>query len=318
MDTSNIWLNRNEEIVQECLEEAFNNGGYRVTNLHKTDRSHENGADLECSNHDERIYIQAKIKPLKKDIEQLERLSKLSADKLIYVYIENPAVTFKEKMDETNNIEFWNINMLHDFLINNNSSIYFRLLFLSSSAVKDISDILEIIASCQEVSPASLKNEQQISKWIVFKDRAVKLHTSLELIYKWLTNELLQKDRIEKNEIERYMNKINDLLTLINQNSSKSLKETVKELKRQNPQLLSKYVIVTSHASNWIGMPYHYKENIKELIENWILPKEDIRSCTFYNLANSYLDNLRDKAEAIEDGVDWVFEDKFKTNIAHT
>ena len=47
------------------------------------------------------------------------------------------------------------------------------------------------------------------------------------------------------------------------------------------------------------------------LLEKWLIPVEDNDS-TFFKLANFYLDNLRKRAEAIEDGVDWVFEDKLK------
>jgi len=78
MDISNVWKNRDEEFIHQCLEEAFEFQSYKVRNLHKSDRSHENGVDLECTNPDEKVAIQAKIKPSKPDIEQLQKDNNLS------------------------------------------------------------------------------------------------------------------------------------------------------------------------------------------------------------------------------------------------
>ncbi len=316
MDLTNVWLNREEEIIHECLEETFDKRGYRVINLHKIDRRREDGADLDISNPDEKIYIQAKIKPLKKDIKQLHRLSKLKADKRIYVYVENPAVAFKEEQEKVKNVEFWNKEKLHGVLLENNSTVYFRLLVLASPMVRDIVKTLETINSCHNTHASDLGDNGQISWWLVLKDRAVKLHASLELIYEWYKTELLMKDKNDESETKYYLKSLLILFDKISQNSSKDLNSIAEEIKTKYPHLLSKYVKVTGMRSNWIGMPYGIKDNLTERIEEWILPHESTDN-TFFNLANFYLKNLKDIAKAIEDGVDWIFENKFNVRIAH-
>jgi hypothetical protein len=314
MDLTNVWKDRNEELIHKCLEEAYRKKGYLVTNIHKSDRRHEGGVDLVCENADEKINIQVKIKPLGSDVKQLNKLSNSKSDKKIFVYIENPVVAFANAKDKINNIEFWNREKLHDFLIDGDSTLYFRLLFLSSTMVRDIVNILETITSCQVVHPSSLEDDEQMGLWWIFKDRAVKLHGSLELIYEWYKPEFLSKDKLDSSEIKKYLESLFALFDKISRNSSRTLSEIVKKLKRRYPQLLAKYVKVTERASNWIGMPYH-KDNLRERIENWILPEENM-DYTFYSLVNYYLSKLKDVSEAIEDGVDWVFEDKFNVHAA--
>ena len=316
MDLDILWLNRQEELIQDAMEDAFRNDNYKVTNYHKIDRSHEKGIDLECKKPDEKIVVQIKIKPDNDDIRQLGLLSKTKADKRVFAYVKEPTVAFQKEQSKIKNVEYWNKEKLHDFLLNYKSTIYYRLLFLATPVVHDIIDILEIIDSCYAAEPVELKNIHETSKWLIFKDRAVKLHSSMELVYEWYKADLLSKDRIDDSEINYYMKNIFMLFEKISELSSRDLVDTVKEVKEKYPQLLSEFIVVVSKASNWIGMHFGVKENQRERIEKWIIPIKN-RENTFYNIANFYLSKLKDTTEAIEDGVDWVFEASKYEDIAH-
>ncbi len=311
MDTSAVWsIFNDEDTIQGCVEEAFSKKGYDVTNYHKADKRHENGVDIVCESPEERINIQVKVKPRGKDIDQLKKLSETKADKKIYIYVSDPVVNFDNKKSNYKDVEFWNDKKLHDFLIENGSTVYLRLLFLSSGMLRNIVSSLETITLCQDVQSSQLKDNVQSLEWINLKDRAVKLHASLELVYEWYKSKFLKKDKVDKKEVETYLDEIFTFFDLIDKNSTRDLYFVLNGLKKRYPNLLSKYVEVTSHASNWIGMPYHVNDDdIVERIRNWVLPKER-QSNSFYRLTNFYLNRLREIAEAIEDGVDWVFQNK--------
>lgn len=318
MDIRNIWLGRKEEDIQDCLREVYERQGYLVANVHKSDRRHENGIDLEIKNSDETIHIQTKKKPLKQDIEQLQKLVQSSAQKRIYIYVEDPAVNFKAEMEKVKDkVDFWDKSKLNDYLISQNSVIYFRFLFLSTNLVRRIVDVLEEIMSCEPVAPKNLEMSQ-LPDWWLFKDRSVKLHASLEHVYSHYTKEFLSKDRIEEIEVRCYLGKILSDFDIINTNSCLELLSIVKDLKRKYPFLLSKFVKVTEQRSNWIGMPHIDTKvgslSFRELVERWVLKHQPLDS-SFYNLANFYLKRLTEVAEAIEDGVDWIHEGSFGTPV---
>jgi len=71
------WKEYSEIEILEILTMLFRERGFKVYNVHKTDRSGENGADLECSKTGEtgKILIAVKKKPGKSDIGQLETLA---------------------------------------------------------------------------------------------------------------------------------------------------------------------------------------------------------------------------------------------------
>ncbi len=321
MDITNVWENRDEELVQDCLEEAYTNKGYTVTNNHKSDRRHEDGVDLICKNPDEEIAIQVKIKPLGADIEQLKKLSSSNSNKKIYVYIDDPVVAFTKAQKENRTVEFWDISKLHEFLVGNNSNRYLRILFLSFPVIRRISDILYTMILYRTVEPGLLETSKgnQVRYWWIFKDRTVKLHGSFELIKNWYQKELLEKDIIDIADIKLYLEKISKIFNDVDMNSAMDLKDIINKIGERHPQLISEYVKVTikDGRSNWLGMcglDQLKDSDVKEYIKRWIIPEPE-SSNSFYTQINSYLDVLEERSRAIEDGVDWVFEDSFSLNL---
>jgi len=90
----------------------------------------------------------------------------------------------------------------------------------------------------------------------------------------------------------------------------------VAKIKDSYPNLFSEYVNVVLARSNWIGMgrvkrEIRDKKQVIKLIREWVIPLP--RSNTEYSQINDYLENLREVAEAIEDDVDWLFDDYLKS-----
>ncbi len=312
MNFVDIWKGDAEETVQDCLQEAFEKLGYKVTNYHKTDRRHENGVDMKCEKLEEKIHIQVKIKPAKSDITQLKKLSDSDADKKIYVHVENPVIAFEKEKDKTTNVEFWGKKKLHDFLIGSESNDYLRILFLSTGLARTMIDIFKEIRSAGATSPKPLENGQE-KWWWVIKDRSVKLHGNLELVRDLYQRKLLSEDTSEKTKLENYLEEIFNILDDINVRSSMDLLGALKLIKQKYPQLVSEYCQVISNRSNWIGFPHHFIQtdhnDIEKLIQKWVIP--EVKDISPYNQINWYLKNLKDISKAIEDGVDWVHDDVF-------
>jgi hypothetical protein len=103
---------------------------------------------------------------------------------------------------------------------------------------------------------------------------------------------------------------------LISRYSPEDLVELVAKIKDSYPNLFSEYVNVVLARSNWIGMgrvkrEIRDKKQVIKLIREWVIPLP--RSNTEYSQINDYLENLREVAEAIEDDVDWLFDDYLKS-----
>jgi hypothetical protein len=310
------WKGKTENDLLECLEEAFNNAGHSVYNLHKHDRSHEEGVDMECQKAKEKTLLQAKLRPAKKDLKQLKKLARSEADKRIYIYAENPSVSFRKGMkDLESHVEFWNAQKLHDFLINCRSLSYLRFLFLDSELVKNIREVLRGIFSCCEVSPQELESDI-LNDWWEFKDRTVKVHASLEYLEDFWKDRIFTIDKHDTAEYRRVLESIFFSFRLISKHSSQDLVDLVRMIKGSHPGIFSKYVNVVLDRSNWIGMgetarQIRNEDKANESISEWVVPQ--LGSGSEYSQIHSYLENLHEVAEAVEDGVDGLFDDYLKS-----
>jgi hypothetical protein len=313
MQRSYVWKERTEEELLSCLEEAFRKVGYiHVYNWHKTDRAHEESVDIECQNPQKRVVIQAKIKPAKDDLDQLRKLSHSVANERIYVYVENPSLSFKKEMEALNQqVKFWDSDTLHTFLMQYPSMSYLRFLLLSCELVKDITKSLDEIFSCKDIVPQGLKL-LNLKKWWLLKDRAVKLHANMEFLEYFWKEHLFKIDTHDNNEYRRIVEEILVSSKIISGSTSEDLVNIVTEIKNTYPSVFSEYINVVLARTNWADMQYirhgsYDKKQITRLIENWLVPSPS--SSSEYSQIAHYLDNFNQVAEAIEDGIDWLFED---------
>lgn len=322
MQTTAVWKGKVENDVLACLEEAYENAGYDfVYNLHRYDRTHEKGVDLECGKSAEKTVLQVKIKPAKSDSKQLRRLAHSKADKRIYIYIENPSVSFQKEIDNSKaTVEFWDAEKLHDFLIKYRSIHYLRFLFLSSNLVNDIKKALHNIFSCSEISPQGLESSD-LNEWWALKDRAVKMHTSLEYLESFWRDPIFTIDEHNSDEYRRILESIFFSFELIAQHSSKNLVSLSTGVRSKRPNIFSRYVNLVLAGSDWTGMgraksEIHNEQEVLRIIDDWIIPPQ--RRNTEYSQIHYYLENLHIVAKAIEDGVDWLFNEYVRSHSQAT
>jgi len=76
-----IWEGFDESFIIKILERTYKKLDYSTTNFHENERVHEEGIDLLCEKDSEKIAIQVKIKPRKKDIKQFNQFLKSANEK---------------------------------------------------------------------------------------------------------------------------------------------------------------------------------------------------------------------------------------------
>lgn len=109
------WKLYSESEILEVLTEIFRVKGYRVYNIHKTDRRGEQGVDLECAKpaENQKVILAVKKQPRKADVGQLKEFAERQANPRIYVYVNEPSTAFKNAMEKLKNrISFWNAETL--------------------------------------------------------------------------------------------------------------------------------------------------------------------------------------------------------------
>jgi hypothetical protein len=115
-------------------------------------------------------------------------------------------------------------------------------------------------------------------------------------------------------------NLINEILlslSIISKNCSKDLLDLVIRITDKQPNIFSYYIAKVLESSSWIGME-ELKDKIdrpkeaRRIIQRWILPIPFGGYGSEYSLISSFLRDLHYSSIAIEDGVDFVFNDYLK------
>lgn len=307
-----VWEGKIEDDILDCIEEACRNSYEIVENFHKKDRLHENSVDISCERSGEKTNFQAKVKPGKKDIAQLVKFSKSVATKRIYIYVDQPSRPFKERMLRLKKlVDFWDAEQLHKFLLENRSQLYIRFSFLGCKMAQDIYSVLLKIFSQSKLNPTPL-DSSMVNDWWEFKDRAVKLHSSLEHEDLYWKDKLLSQADHDPVTLERLLGEVFLSFSIIGKTCSEDLLSHINTIIGREPSVMSYYVIKVLKSSSWMGMGRLKDElgdpsKAGDTIHNWMLPTK--ASGSEYSLISNYLGDLHRGAEAIEDGVDFVFED---------
>ena len=310
-----VWECKEEPDILDCIVEAWENfGNKHIVNYHKDDRRNENGADLSCIENGGTVILQAKKKPGKKDIEQLETFSKSVADKRIYVYVSQPTKPFTKRMTElAGAVDFWDFEKLGKYLITNHSQLYVRFLFLDCNLTKDIENSLIKIFSSANITPLPL-DLLTLNDWWELKDRSVKLHSDVEFVEAYWKDKLLVQDRHDPQVLLKTLEEIFNSLSIISKFCSEDLVNLVNRINGGHPNVFSKYVRCVMKSSSWIGMwklekKTEYPEEARGIIQEWIFQKPTQKSGSEYSLIHGFLQGIHKSADAIEDGVDFVFSD---------
>jgi hypothetical protein len=151
-----------------------------------------------------------------------------------------------------------------------------------------------------------------LNDWWEFKDRTVKLHSCLEHEDLYWKDKLLSQVDHNPVNLERLLSEVLLSFSIISNTCSEDLLNHINTITAKEPSVVSYYVIKVLKSSSWMGMGRLKDElgdpaKARDTIHSWMLPTKGSNS--EYSLISSYLGDLCRAAEAIEDGVDFVFDD---------
>lgn len=320
-----IWEDFTENFIIKILEETYKKLGYSTTNFHETERVYEEGIDLLCEKDSEKIALQVKKKPRKKDIEQFSIFLKHANDKkIVYIYIKPPTKHFREFIkSKKGNVEFWDANKLHKFLIMNESIDYCCLLFSKHPLILSLLEAHMLIVQKRRTKYVQRRyTNEEIAKLWAAKDNIVKIWTSLYFMYiKW-NKVLMSKTEKDKEEFDNILNMIREELYIAYKIAGKKFVSSIEDLSERHPDLIGLMWELISHRTGWI----EYTVNVdKRSLEDsrfftlyyWICPlfneSKKANMCGFYSCINYLLEDFQEVAKDLEFAIDCVFESLLKS-----
>lgn len=251
------WKMYSEDEILEVLTEIFRDKGYKVYNIHKTDRRGEQGVDIECTKpaENEKVFLAVKKKPEKSDIGQLEDFAEKASTSKIYVYIEEPSAAFKSVVEGLKNrMSFWNAETLTYELFCTDLRFYLFMI-LENSFEKPIYEIILTFFDVffrvekKKVEQPSKATPEMLNLLWAAKDRSSSLHKSLR------TLQLL----FEKMSLPEVSEETKKAMTISFLSSIENLKyENLEQLQSLFSEFLDKYPAnfeqfckQTKGRSNW-------------------------------------------------------------------
>jgi phosphopantetheinyl transferase (holo-ACP synthase) len=316
---SEIWGDFQEEDLLDFLETGFGHAGYNVINYHKIDRPHERGVDLLCTNENGQIAIQAKKKPKKGDCAQFDLFASCQCSKTIYVFLQQPTKEFSEHIKNRSDVEFWNADNVHSFLIENEVIPYCCLYFSKHPLVTSLTKVHEIMFERRKTNYTAHRfSNIEIAKLWAAKDNIVKVWTSIFFIYHKWNFALMHKTEKDRKEFESIISEIiKDLDIALNISGHKFL-YSFEDLSEDHPDIIGFMWRLASNRSNWAEYTIR-TERAQSLSDArfltnyvWVCPVYNNRvNCKmngFYSSMNYLLQHFADIAKNLEYVIDWAFE----------
>lgn len=319
-----IWNDNDETKIQDCIEEVYSNKGYDVKNFHQSDRRNEDGIDLLCKMDNEKIGFAVKIKPGKKDIDQLERFLSNKGIKKIYVYVDHPAKPFEKEIEKhKSEIEFWDWDKLHDELVLAPSTQYLIRYILQNPLVKNLSDVHYSLYKCRKAKYQNHKiSSDELSDLWNIKDDAVKLRAILDHINRRWGEILMDKTEFDNKEYRSTLDTIFHELEIANEICGIKLKDSFKKFEEHYPNLLGLFWTSVGVRSHWrtfthtLNCPIPEPE-VKQFIRyTWLMPNHKDHIMNGFDSSLSYiLLRLFEVSENVEDVIDSIFSNVSETYV---
>lgn len=293
------WKKFNEEEIQTIISILYHSLDYNIKELHKSDRANEDGADLVVSNENEEIAIAVKIKPNNKDRPQLMELSERNEKKKLYIYIETPTKKFLQDTKHYNNVEFWNVNKLNEFFINNNLYFSANLIFQNTETYINIENIKFLFFKLRYESQNKKKedfkefNKKSFSLIWRLKDISVTLHKTNVLMKDMFDEPMKFKDENYDlyflNIFLKYLESLNSIVS--------SFYEIFNIFYKNNMHLVDNSIIEKSDRSHWLYLaaftPLNQGKNLNIVLKDGINEKKVLDELLSKNrdLSNDKFDN---------------------------
>lgn len=267
------WKLYSEMEILEVLTLLFRTRGYKVYNVHKTDRGGENGADLECTKtgETEKILIAVKKKPRKIDVGQLETFAKRTARTKIYVYIEEPSTAFRKAMEKVKDqVSFWNAGKLTYEAFSTHIRFYLFMVIENSFEIP----IFEMTRSFFQVyfslkkkragKPIRADSKMLNLLWAA-KDRGSSLHKALRTLQRIFEEMDLSRidEESKRSIVEAFLKSLEELKF----QSLDTLYDHLQEFLEKYPTNFEQYCEQTKGSSNW----RYFASNVPQLSPKFII-----------------------------------------------
>lgn len=280
------WDRFSEDEIRKILSLFYETQDIKVYDVHSADRSHEEGADL-ILNDDTAIAI--KIKPKKGDCYQLIELSKRKEEHKIYIYIQDPAVSFKNAMGAWGeNVEFWDNKKLTNTFFEKNPYFAANIIFENSNCFQTLLRIRNLFFDLWSENfnkknvynkKTKIENKSLSTLWRL-KDMAVTLHKTSKLLNSMFKGNFTESNmNLNKELIEAYL----QFLDALNKHIV-LFPSYFSEFYERNKEYVDYIAYNTSDRSNWLYIAWFkplvhgmVKEKLEEEIESTKKHKKSLK-----------------------------------------
>jgi hypothetical protein len=317
-------LSLGESKLQDFLTEGYENMGWHVKNMHRTDPRSENGADLVVRRNSEMILVAIKDKPAKGDIDQLRRLwERRKEASLVYAYSKPSTGPFSvEEKRLSNDIKFLKEKELHDFLIKGESISYLQSIFELHPLVQEYSRAMTIVWEERNVrAPLEFPKEGKLNLYLL-KSTLLKKRVGVSVFstkFDDYANSLISKNPDKFTEI---LDEVVDNLDIVQRVAGASLYESFVEVASTEPYLFSMLWEIVSQRTYWIDYTSATKQMSKadEVSEftakYWVLPGKNAigeakslseNAIGFLSAVDDILKSLAYAFRELDVAIDWLF-----------
>ena len=313
--------------VQDLIQKAHENDGWKVRNIHESDRGHEEGVDLECERKGKKRLIAVKLRPGKQDIEQLDVLAKrFEEGELLYVYTADPTVAFQKKIDDVKVVNFLGPSDLHSMLIQREVVDYLVDYLGVTPIAKEMAESVTAIWEARKVAiHQNLMGTEDLRSIWMLKDAILKTRAAVGIVATQWDDDLMGRTDIREEEFEKILDDVVRDLDRVQSFTGGNLSQAFKMVKDRTPHVLSLVWTVIRPRTNWmhfagIAEQLSSRNQVYEFARRfWALPgsisplpsakmnRDNMLS--FYSGLAGILRNLAQVAGDLDDGIDWAWQD---------
>jgi hypothetical protein len=298
-----------EDALQDWLEEAYVNRGYRCYNWHKMERVNEKGIDIECESTEEKVLLAVKIRPKKEDIGQLQKFSEIPGVRKIYVHWSLPTRDFQKQLDNSN-AESLTGGELKKFLVVHASVGYLKWRFIKTTTLRLITNSISEVYDCEHVANREFASQDFVPIWKL-KSAAVKIKADIRLTKNYFDDIILREK--EPSQAARITDSALDLIHMM-ESDAKEFYAMVSSTRKEAPHVLRAFIDKISPRTG--GKELHNSMQLIEKaqktakIEEWLIEdREAHKFLSTLSWLSMALENLEDRFSLLSYGVDWVFEE---------
>ncbi len=318
-------LSADEPKLQDFITEAYENMGWHVKNMHRTDRRSENGADLVVSRNSELILVAIKDKPAKGDIDQLQRLWERKKEaNLVYVYSKPSTGPFSvEEKRLSKDIKFLKEKELHNFLIKGESISYLQSIFQLHPLVQEYSRAMSVVWKERNVKALKKFSNGELRSLYSLKSALLKKRVGVSVFatkYDDYANSPALKNPKKFTEI---LDDVIDNLDIVQRVVGMSLYDSFVEVASKEPYLFSMLWEIVSQRTYWRDYTNATKQMLNEIevseftAKYWVLPgKKAIgeaealsgNAIGFLSAVDDILKSLVYAFRELDVAIDWLFD----------